>query len=505
MKGENIMGNEVQKVSTVSFAPKFMKAYDVSTASQEDALKIGDFLTNKETRKLREQELSAYLLKCVKQNGEAYTQDEAEMFAQYQVKNEMSQANSKITVPFIDKDAYEQAVKENLCGLYNYTLITDEELLSKINGDKIVDEAKKIENYKKYFKTDENGELVKDNNGKYIFDGDKFKAEFVQDVGTDYKLQLSEREEHAKIRGISKTAEKNAIKATGLDYRHDRTWLYRGLAACTGVASLVFGGAVAHAASSASSGACCADAAAAGATATNRTGQIIGGAVAFASIPFIKDTYDGHKRPDAAKAFEEAEPTVKMTIPEVEMPKVSLVTPTELGKIELREEKPCYDIQESGTPVKTINYGGYWHYANLYNDCKTGKKITGKELQELTRLLKPGHEDSSIQVTQTQVQGRNGKMRTVNKRVLQNEITLSNGTVVCLASSDVINARIAQMEADLAKKSHNGGAFKNDVRSINVCDCTSRKRIGSAKTREDAERIGAEYQRNNTRVSVVRK
>lgn len=500
------MGNEVQKVSTVSFAPKFMKAYDVSTASQEDALKIGDFLTNKETRKLREQELSAYLLKCVKENGEAYTQDEAEKFAKYQVKNEMSQATSKITVPFIDKDAYEQAVKENLCGLYNYTLITDEELLSKINGDKIVDEAKKIENYKKYFKTDANGELVKDNDGKYIFDGDKFKAEFVQDVGTDYKLQLSEREEHAKIRGISKNSEKNAIKAAGLDYRHDRTWLYRGLAAGAGVASLVFGGAVAHAAAGASAGACASGStAAATADATNRTGQIIGGAVAFASIPFIKDTYDGHKRSDAVKAFEEAQPTVKTEIPKIEIPQVSLVKPVELDKFELETERPCYDIQENGTPVKTINYGGYWHYANLYNDCKTGKKITGKELQELTRLLKPGNENSSIQVMQTQVRGKNGKMRTVSQRVLQDEITLSNGTVVCLASPDVINARIAQMEAALAKKAHNGGAFKNDARTIRVCDCSSGKQIGRANTREDAERMGMEYQIKNTRVKLVRK
>lgn len=510
MKGDIIMVSEVQAVSFAQITPKFMKHYDVSTASSEEARQIGEFLSNKDKRTARQAELAKYLLTRTKENGKAYTQDEAEKLAKYQVQNEMAQANSKVTIPFIDESAYNKAIAEDKEGLYNYTLIKDKEVLALINGDGIVDEVKKAENYKKYFKTDTNGELIKDEAGNYVFDGDKFKSEFVQDIGTDYKLQLSEREENARRRGISKSSEKNAIKAAGLDYRKDRTWLYRGLALGATAASLVWGGAaataIAIASAGASAGSACGSSEASTssksvAKATNRTGQIIGSAVALASVPFIKDTYDGHKRPDAAEAFKEHPKNESIAIQPAKIPTPEI----KIEPPKLVVEKPCYDIQESGKAVKTINYGGYWHYANLYNDCKTGKQITGKELQELTRLLKPGHENSSIQLMKTQVQGKNGKMRTVNKRVLQDEITLSNGTVVCLASPEVINARIAKMEADLAKKTHNGGAFKNDAYSLRVCDCDSGKQIGRAKTREEGVRMGQDYQTKHQRIRVVKK
>ena len=386
--------------------PIFMEAGDVSTVDVEDAKKIGEFLNNKKLRELREAELTNYLLKQTNDKGyRIYTVDQAEKLAKYQVKNEVDQAKSKITIPFIDKEAYEkfkeQLKAEGKEDLYEVKLIKNKKVLAMINGDNIIDPAAKEENAKKYFMTDENGNLIKGENGQYIFDPDKYKAEMVQDT-SGYRLTLAGRAEHAERRGISKNAEKDAVKAAGLGYRKDRTWLYRSLLIGAGVAAFTFGGAVATAVAGASStagavaGGATAGAeagAAAKATATNRVGQIIGGAAPIIAAAFVKDRDGKDHRGEAQKVFENRPETVVVPPPVEQDEQEEQVVQVQQGEEEC-EEPPCMKPQELPPELATISTivgGGPYHYAQLYVDenGKPYKKGT-PEFKELQRKLSSG-------------------------------------------------------------------------------------------------------------------
>lgn len=405
-KQEKAVTNHVKQQEN---GPIFMEAGDVATVDVEDAKKIGEFLNNKKLRKLREAELTNYLLKQTNDNGmRIYTVDQAEKLAKYQVKNEVDQARSKITIPFIDEAAYEkfkeQLKAEGKEDLYEVKLIKNKKVLAMINGDKITDPAAKEENAKKYFMTDENGNLIKGENGQYIFDPDKYKAEMVKDT-SGYRLTLAGRAEHAERRGISKNAEKDAVKAAGLGYRKDRTWLYRSLLIGAGVASVVFGGAVATAIAGASStagavaGGASAGAeagAAAKATATNRVGQIVGGAACLVAAAFVKDRDGKDHRGAAQEVFENREETVVVPPPVVPEEEPGLeeqpVVPSQ--QEETCEEPPCMTPKELPpelATVSTIVGGGPYHYAQLYVDenGKPYKKGT-PEFKELQRKLSSG-------------------------------------------------------------------------------------------------------------------
>ncbi len=429
---------------------QFMKENDYATASKEEAQKIQDFLSNKKARTARQEELAAYLLGMKDEHGNArFTYKEAVDAAKQQVENEISQKRAQTTITFIDEKSYNEAVakakKDGTDKLYTFNLIKDKEVLNEIQANK-----------DKYF-TD----------GK--FDSDKFKAEFGQDVGTDNKLQLSEREEAAKKRGISANAEKNAIKAAGLDYRRDNTGLYRSLVGAAALAALVFGVSVATASATAKT---CATYTAT-ATAKSRVGGLIGAAIAAGTIPLIKDK-DGktNKRQDAANLYHqepepEPEPLIVESSPEPEPSPEPVPEPSP----EPAPEKPCY-VMDEGVDVDTIIYGGYWHYAHLYNDCETGKPLSKKQIDELTQMLKPGHEASSLQ-----------SGATWKTKVLRKEIMLKDGTKVCLADKKEIERRVALMKTKSGGKNMRLGA-----RTVTVRTCDG-EYIGSAPTREKAEEL----------------
>ncbi len=471
---------------------EFMQAQNYSTASQEDAKKIQIFLNDKNVRTARQEELTAYLLGLKDDEGkECFTYDEAVKAAKYQVENEVSQKRAQVTIQFIDKDEYEAAVakakQDGTDQLYNFKLIEDKEVLAHINGDKLKTIEEKEANYKKFFKTDEQGNLIKGENGKYIFDSDKYKAEFGKDVNLDNKLQLAERESAAKARGMSANAEKNAIKAAGLDYRRDNTGLYRTLAGTAALAALIFGGVTAEAWAGAKSSAAVA---ASHAVVHNRVASIIAALGLAGAIPFLNDK-DGktNHRQDAAVAFQQKpqEPT-KPELPKLDAPaKISLIQEPKIEDFKLEKQAPCYNL-EKGVTVDTIRYGGPWHYAQLYNNCDTGKPLSGKQLNELKNLLKPGHDGSSIQ------EGDSWKTK-----VLQNEITLSDGTKVCLADKEEIARRVARMTTQSGGKNLR---YANQQIGVRTCDGTY---IGSAKSVEDAHKKGVKYQQEHTTYRVVKK
>ena len=186
--------------------PIFMRPHDVTTVEKkEDAMKIAEFLNSKEKRQARENELRNYLLSL------GYNEKDAKELAKNQVKNEQSQANAKITKVFIDQKAYNDYLStQSKNSPYNVNLIDDPEVLEMIRGDRLKGptvgdraevlrtyfktdekgqlikdengvnqlntEKYKEEDLKKFFKTDENGELVKDTTGNYMFDSEKFKT-----------------------------------------------------------------------------------------------------------------------------------------------------------------------------------------------------------------------------------------------------------------------------------------------------------------------------------------
>ncbi len=469
--------------------PKFMAQLDISTVDAANAKKIGEFLKDSKLQEARKTELANYLMTYKNKDGSSYfTTEEAYELASKQLDNEKAQARAKITVPFIDPKAYEAVVKrakeEGREDAYEFKLITNKKVLAMINGDNITDPAEKEANYKKYFLTNEKGELIKDTNGNYIFDPDKYKAEMVKDTGTDYKLQLSEREEAAFKRGLSKNAEKDAIKATGLDIRRDNTGLYKSLAGVAALAAIIFGAAEATATADAVAG----SVASASSHAITHGAQIAGAAAGLFGMAFLQDK-DGkiNKRQIVADLF-------NLPPNGPEMPGLSLARlkiPTGNEQLEFVKEEPCYTL-EKGVTVKTIRYGGYWHYANLYNDCVSGKKLTSAQIKELTQLLKPGHGGSSMQ------KGDSNK-----EKVLPAEVTLSDGTRVCLADKDTVNSRIVEMEEiatpDPLKKSQLRVAEHN----ISVKDCDTGEYIGSAADEQSAHAVGRKYQLDNIRFRLV--
>ena len=319
---------------------KFMKAGDYSTVSKDEARNIQAFLSNKDVREARQKELANYLLRMKDEKGNSiFTKKEAESAAEKQVENEMSQKNAQRTVLFIDKEAYDKAVadakKDGSIYLYDFKLIEDKKLLEAINGNSLKTLEQKEANYKKFFKTDEQGNLVKDEKGQYVFDSDKFKNEFGKDTDVDNKLQLSERRAAANKRGITDTTEKNAIKYMGLDYRRDNTGLIRGLVGTAALAATIFGGAAAEAGAVALTGA---TKAATYVAVSSHIGQWIGGATLL-TLPFLNDK-DGkaQKRTQAAKLF--AQPPV------TEEKKVEQPPVTEKKK----EEVPPATNEKKGDP-----------------------------------------------------------------------------------------------------------------------------------------------------------
>ena len=437
-KKGDIMGISMDRIATYeaqNHQLQFMKVQDYATRTTE-AKQIHEFLNNKDLQAKRQEELAAYLLGMRDENGNRkFTYKDAVAAAKEQVENEKSQMNAQITKVFIDKESYDKAVAEAKKNgddkIYNFNLIEDENLLAYIKN-----------NPEKFCTTDDAGKLV--------FDSDKFKAEFGQDVGTDNKLQLKEREDNAERRTISKTAEKNAIKAAGLDYKRDNTGLYRTLAASAALASLVVGfAATAEASAGAALIGSHAKASAWGA-------GVVGAAATGATIPFLHDKdRKTNKRQNAADLFAQ-KPTQQATLPKVEGVSITGQTnPLEINPPEIQIETPCYNVIK-GVPVKTIKFGGYWHYANLYNDCNTGKPLNKAQLAELTQLLKPGHEGSSMQ--------KGDSLRTKN---LIPEITLKDGTKVCLADAQEIERRVAQMKTKDGKQD----LLRPDGQRIVVTDC----------------------------------
>lgn len=379
--------------------PIFMKAGDVSTVDESGATRIHQFLNSKDAQKARRTELTSYLLQQTNEDGQRmYTYDQAKKLAKAQVKNEKDQAKSKVTIPFIDKEAYEkfkdQLKAEGKEDLYTPKLIKNKKVLAMINDPK---------NAKTYFMTDEKGELIKGANGQYIFDPEKYKAEMVKDT-SGYRLTLTGRAEHAEKRGLSKNAEKDAVKAAGLGYRKDRTWLYRSLLIGAGVSSFVFGGAVSTAiAGAASSAGAAAGSASAGAdagayakaTATNRVGQIIGGVAPILAAAFVSDKDGKNVRGQAQEVFENR--------PQPEAPKVEV---KEEPKPEPKKEEPVVKPEEEcpeppcmrpeelpaqTAKISTIVGGGPYHYAQLYVD-ENGKPfiINSKTFKELQKKLSSG-------------------------------------------------------------------------------------------------------------------
>ncbi len=456
--------------------PVFMQAHDVKTANEEDAKKIGEFLSSKEKRQQRQDELQAYLM------GMGYEEKEAKKLAKSQVENEMAQANAKRTVVFIDEKAYNDFVAQQpKDSPYKATLIKDKEVLEMIRGERLVNPTpeEKEEHLKKFYKTDEDGNLVKDENGQYIFDSDKYKTEMEQDV-TAYRLTLKDRAEGAEKRGYDPSDEKNAIIATGMDWKFDKTWLGKGIFATVAILSAIFGGSSAHAESHATTGGnpgplfphgpganncgtgCTATAIA---DAKNYTGNVVGGTLGTLGALTYKDrddAVDSRKKvndllnPD--EPVEEKDPCDEVEKENEELKKEieelkKKIEELETDIIEIPPEvEKCYSI-EKGVEVAVIKFGGYSHYASLYSDCETGKPLTQAQIRELTELLMPGHPESSIQ------RGENG-------RVLRPTIKLKDGTEVCLADEDERARRIANMKTESG-----GGEMKLDGRKVVVTSC----------------------------------
>ena len=154
--------------------PIFMKEHDVTTASEADAKKLGVFLSSKEERQARQNELQSYLL------GLGYNEKDAKELAKNQVKNEQAQANAKRTIVFIDKKAYDEYVaKQEKDSPYVASLIDDPEVLEMIRGDRLQGPTvgQRREVFRTYFKTDNNGQLITDDKGIYQLNSDKFKEE----------------------------------------------------------------------------------------------------------------------------------------------------------------------------------------------------------------------------------------------------------------------------------------------------------------------------------------
>ena len=290
---------------------------------------------------------------------------------------------------------------------------------------------------------------------------------------TAYNLSLADREAGAKKRGYDESDEKHAIEATGMGVKKDNTWLYKaGILA--GTAALVFGTKI------------CVDK-----TVTVDQGDCtrtiplheeynnwLAAPLALMAIPArSKD-----KNQDNIAAQEEFEPEKKEPCPkcpdcpptqeknEQEPTKEEERDKVETQTISIPEDTECDYTIKGGKTVKTIKYGGYWHYANLYKDCKTGKPLTKKQLAELTQKLKPGRDGSSIQ--------KDGK-----NRVLQAEITLNDGTKVCLYEDEKIPEIIARME-----KLANGGGkdMKLADKKVGIYDCNGRL-VGTASSEQEAK------------------
>lgn len=438
---ENHEGKQTNPIKQQENVPVFLKSGDVSTADEEDAAQIGEFLSNRKARKQRRAELKEYLLEQTDESGnKIYSHKQAKKLAKYQVRNEKDQAKAKITVPFIDEEAYENfkaALKaEGKEDLYKPTLIKNKKVLAMINGDNITDQAEKIENAKKWFMTDGNGELIIGDNGQYVFDPEKYKAEMSKDASdTGYRLTLAGRAQHAKERGLSKNAEKDAVKAAGLGYRKDRTWLYKTLLCTAGAAAFVFGGATATAASAAAAGAGAtagnvsaeaSSTSASKATASNRVGQILGGTACLIAAALIKDRDFGKdRRAEAQGVFETGtEQPVQEEQGAVEPQEE--IQEEELPPEEECAELPCMQPKEvlpETTRISTIRGGGPYHYAQLYVDENGSPLKKGSaEFRELQRKLSSGK--YSIQVIDRKT------------RELVNEIPLKSGTARLAADAD---------------------------------------------------------------------
>ncbi len=445
--------------------PVFMQAHDVKTANEEDAKKIGEFLSSKEKRQQRQDELQAYLM------GMGYEEKEAKKLAKSQVENEMAQANAKRTVVFIDEKAYNDFVaKQPKDSPYKATLIKDKEVLEMIRGERLVNPTpeEKEEHLKKFYKTDENGNLVKDENGQYIFDSDKFKTEMEQDV-TAYRLTLKDRAEGAEKRGYEPSDEKNAIIATGMDWKFDKTWLGKALFATAAVLSAIFGKSSITVNTNITGGNC-------NYTDVQRednyTGGIVGAAVGTLGALTYKDRDDAVDNRKKANDLLNPEEPVEEKDPCDELEKENEELKKKIEDLEQQlaekdeddeniviapEVELCYEIDE-GVEVATIKFGGPSHYATLYNNCETGKPLTQAQINELTELLMPGHPMSAIQ------QDENGTI------ILHQTVTLKDGTKVCLADKEEQAKRISTM-----KTASGGGALPVEARKVVVTSCDGKE------------------------------
>ena len=469
-------------------APVFMDPHDVSTATAEEAKNLGEFLSNGRVRRERRKELSEYLLS----NGLAKTEAEARRIARNQVRNERAQSRAKLTVTFIDRVQYQRFKDEQgPNGLYRAELITDPDVIKMIRGNKLINPTKEEReaHLKKFYKTDEEGNLVKDRHGEYIFDSDKYKAEMENDV-TAFRLTLTDRENAAKKRGYEKSDERKAIKAAGLDVKIDKTWPVRGLAFLAALASLLWGGSTAIAEAHAhTDGPCDNDA---DAMAKARADSYVGNAVGFGTSMVTALTYKDRDAEvdnrEKAKDIFQPDPEVKEEDPCEELKKENEELKKELEEKENcppcpetedpkappvinneQPEEPCYSMQD-GTTVKVIKFGGYWHYAQLYNDCTSGKRLTSAQVNELTELLKPGHPEASIQED-----GSN--------RILQDRIKLKDGTEVCLADEVERQRRINSM-----KTVGGGGNMQMQERLITIRSCDGTE-VYYAKSVKEAKEI----------------
>ena len=102
-----------------------------------------------------------------------------------------------------------------------------------------------------------------------------------------------------------------------------------------------------------------------------------------------------------------------------------------------------------------LHYDGDVTEGSVTFDSTTGKPLNKTQIAELTQLLKPGHEKSSIQ--------KGDSLRTKN---LVPEITLKDGTKVILADTQEIENRVAQM-----KTKDGGKNMTLDNQRIIVTDC----------------------------------
>ena len=139
---------------------------------------------------------------------------------------------------------------------------------------------------------------------------------------------------------------------------------------------------------------------------------------------------------------------------------------------------PEYEIVEDAPTsinVPTITYGGPYHYAQLY--MNGDKPLTNAQIKELSKILeKEMHEVENDR----------------KHRVIPNQVTLSDGTVVTLLPEDKIPAKVREIE----KTTRDGG---QDVRytyqenadgtySIIKTDCNGNKStVRTGLSKEEAE------------------